>query len=180
VSHAPYDVADSNTVGETVLGILWYNVFATNDAIAKLHGQPFDNQDRVYAGSFDDTLLNENVERFTADKLALLQIVNKYETSGKLKKPLVVLHTTGDPIVPIWHAEDYTAKVAAYDKAAPYLYIPIARYGHCSFTLDEILAAFDWLVNDATGQHVDTSHLHIDAGKANELYYEDVSPLAAP
>ena len=183
VSQAPYDPMNLNTIGETVLGVLWYNAFATNDAIAKLHGQPFDNHDRVYTGPLPEPLLqllNANVERFTADKLALLQIANKYETSGKLKKPLVVLHTTGDPIVPVWHADLYTAKVAAYDKAAPYLYIPITRYGHCSFTLDEILVGFDWLVNDATGQHVDTGHLHIDASKANELYYQDVSPLPTP
>ena len=40
--------SDPATVGETVLGILWYNVFATNDAVATLGGQPFDNHNRIY------------------------------------------------------------------------------------------------------------------------------------
>ena len=179
VSHAPYDPADLNTVGQTVLGVLWYNAFATNDAVDKLHGQPFGNQDRVYAGSFDDALLNATVERFTPDKLALNTISKKYETSGKLKKPLVVLHTSLDPIVPAWHAADYTAKVAANERSAPYLSIIIPRYGHCSFALEEILQGFTWLVQ-ASGQHVDTSQLHVDPRTANQLYHPEAWLTPAP
>lgn len=174
VSQAPYDPMNSTTIGETVIGLLWYNVFATNDGIEKLDGQPFDNQDRMYVGSFDDALLNENVQRFTADKLALNRIDKKYETSGALKKPLIVLHTTGDPIVPAWHTALYTNKVLANPKSAPYLPVVIPRYGHCSFTLDEILNGFGWLVNQTTSQNLNRNALRIDSSKANELYNPNV------
>ncbi len=181
VSQAPFDPLDLTTVPQTVLGVLWYNAFATNDAIAKLKGQPYDNEERVYVDPLNPALepaLNAGVERFTADKLALNTIDKKYETSGKLKRPLVVLHTSLDPIVPAWHAALYSAKVAANEKSAPYMAVVVPRYGHCSFTLDEILGAFAWLVQN-TGQHVDTSNLHIDANRANELYHADawVSPV---
>jgi hypothetical protein len=47
---------------DSIVGVLWYNVFATNDGIAELGGQPFDKR-RVYSGSADDALLNSMVER---------------------------------------------------------------------------------------------------------------------
>jgi hypothetical protein len=37
---APFDPADPDSVTRTILDVLWYNVFATNDAKAKLHGNP--------------------------------------------------------------------------------------------------------------------------------------------
>ena len=152
VTQAPIDTADSNSIAETVLGILWYNVFATNDGIAKLRGQPFDNNSRVYVGSADDTLLNSSVQRFDADRLALNKINSHYQTSGMLEVPLVTLHTTGDPIVPYWHESLYDAKVKASGSELLYSNIPINRYGHCSFSVDEVLAAFQTLVVKVTGQ----------------------------
>src|ERR1051325_2519760 len=105
VTHAPTDAADPASVKQTTLGILWYSFRGTNDAIAKNGGMPFDNVDRRYSGSNDDAALNAGVQRFrfTADpaRLAALQ------TSARLRRPLVTIHTTGDPIVPIWHEALY-------------------------------------------------------------------------
>jgi len=70
VSPYSYDTPTSTNVIEN---LLWYNVFATNDGKAKLGGQPFDNQDRLYGGSDDDAQLNAGVERFSADPTALDQ-----------------------------------------------------------------------------------------------------------
>lgn len=50
VTRAPTDRRDLDSVEETVLGLLWYDVFATNHGIVKLGGQPFDNQRRLYLG----------------------------------------------------------------------------------------------------------------------------------
>ncbi len=50
VAGAPVDPADPDGLWNTIESILWYNVFATNDAIAKLGGQPFDNTRRWYFG----------------------------------------------------------------------------------------------------------------------------------
>lgn len=179
VSQAPFDMQNPNTIGETVLGILWYNAFATNNAIEKLSGQPFDNQNRTYLGSFNDPLLNQSVQRFAADKLALNRIDKKYETSGRLKKPLIVLHTSGDPIVPDWHAELYSAKVSLNGMGGPYQAVMIPRYGHCSFTLNEILDGFGWLVAH-TGQKINRGDLKLDPSRANELYHPDAWLLPVP
>ncbi len=133
VSRAPVDPADTSTIPNTVLGLLWYNIFATDDAQFKLQGQPFDNMTRLYQGSANDVLLNQLVQRFPADQLALENIDQYLQTSGRLRAPLVTLHTTGDPIVPYWHAALYRMKVWKSGSFWNYSHIPVSRYGHCAF-----------------------------------------------
>jgi acetyl esterase/lipase len=142
VTKAAYNPFDQSTIGETVLGILWYNAFATNDGKKKLGGQPFDNSKTWYSGSLNDIRLNRGVKRYTASSAALLEIKRSYQTSGKLLKPLVNMHTTGDPIVPYWHASLYTKKVAAAGKGSLYTHVPVLAYGHCSFTVPQLLFGF--------------------------------------
>ena len=170
VTGAPIDPSNPATIGETTVGILWYNVFATEDAIKKLGGQPFDNRDRVYIGSLDDTLLNAGVKRFNAKAAALEEIANNYETWGVITRPLVAMHTTGDPIVPYWHQLLYGEKVLANNPSSPYLAVEINRYGHCSFTLPEIVTGFGNLVFMSTGQLPPTPPFLLEAGLQAEAY----------
>ncbi|MGA2490773.1 MAG: hypothetical protein ABSF99_11435 [Anaerolineales bacterium] len=171
VTGAAVDPSDPNTVGETVLGLLWYNVFATNDGIAKLGGQPFDNMTHVYSGSASDVLLNLGVKRYKASPVALANIATYYETSGKLSRPLVVMHTTGDPIVPYWHETLYTAKVIS--KLTPTLYLPITikSYGHCAFTLPQMITGFGSLVFMSTKIQLSTPMTAETAGAVPMYQY---------
>ncbi|HEY3311254.1 MAG TPA: hypothetical protein VGK00_06395 [Anaerolineales bacterium] len=154
VTGAPIDPTIPKTVGETTIGILWYNAFATNDAIDKLGGQPFDNRDRQYSGSINDAMLNAGVKRFRASETALAEIAANYETSGILTKPLVAMHTSGDPIVPAWHLTQYSNKVFGSNPLTPFAPVLIQRYGHCSFTLPEVLGGFSTLVKMVLGAPV--------------------------
>jgi len=129
---------------------LWYNVFATNDAIDKLRGQPYDNSRRWYSGSDNDLLLNRGVQRFRADRRALREM-QKYQASGGLQIPLVTLHTTQDHVVPYWHESLYLSKVLARGAARHYLHLPVIRWGHCNFTAAEVLAAFALLTLKVEG-----------------------------
>ncbi len=147
VTNAPYDTEDASTKEATIQALLWYNVFSTNDGLDKLGGQPFDNQDRVYAGSDDDVQLHQGVQRFSADQVALDEIAAHYQTTGHLSVPLVTLHTTGDPLVPYWHATRYRGKTIIADNIALHEHLETDRYGHCSFTATEVLYAFTSLVN---------------------------------
>ena len=171
VTGAPFDPFDPNTIGETTLGILWYNVFATNDAVVKLGGRPFDNFDRVYSDPLDptlDALINTGVKRFKAQPDALEEIANYYETSGNLTLPIVTMHTTGDPIVPYWHLGLYEAKVGANPL---YYNFPVPpRYGHCNFTLPEIVNSFGTLVFMSTGAILPPPPFVLDAGVQAEAY----------
>lgn len=170
VTQAPFDPLNPNTIGETTLGILWYNVFATKDAIKKLGGKPYDNREREYTGSLNDELLNAGVKRYKAQQAALDEIATHYETSGVLTRPLVTMHTTGDPIVPYWHQTLYSEKVLANNPYSPYLALEINRYGHCNFTLPEIVNGFGSLVYMSTGQLPPAPPFMAEAGTQAEAF----------
>ena len=151
VTHAPVDAADPATISATTLDLLWYSFRCTNDGIAKLGGMPFGNVGRTYSGSLDDGALNAGVQRFqlTADPAQMATL----QTSARLRRPLVTIHTTGDPIVPIWHETLYRRRL---DLLGRLLETPItvSRYGHCTFTSAELLGAFAVLVLKVTGYNL--------------------------
>jgi hypothetical protein len=147
VSHAPYVTGLITTVDTSILDALSYNVMATNDAVQKLGGQPFDNQTRVYVGSANDTQLNQHVQRFSADAVALQNIDLHYQTTGQLSVPLVTMHTTLDQQVPYWHEYLYRVKVIQRDSLAFHQAVEVNRYGHCYFESSEAVGAFLQLVS---------------------------------
>lgn len=150
ISQTPFDSNNSATKEQSIADLLWYNVFATNDATTKLGGRPFDNQTRRYGQglvnpSLDLAQLNQQVARFSADQAALTALA-QYETSGHLTKPLITLHTTGDPIVPSWQVTLYRGKTIAADNIALHEVITVPAYGHCRFSTFDVLGAFTRLV----------------------------------
>jgi pimeloyl-ACP methyl ester carboxylesterase len=176
VTGAPTDPAVSATITETVGGLLWYNVFATNDGIQKLHGQPFDNTPRWYSGSNNDLRLNRRVQRFDADPAAGETIKAYYQTSGALAVPLVTLHTTGDPIVPYWHETLYNLKTVFSGALLKHINIPIVRYGHCAFTAEEVLFAFALLTLQTAGTTPAAPELALKDPAAVEAYQQMLAP----
>jgi pimeloyl-ACP methyl ester carboxylesterase len=144
ITGAPVARDDLPSIAVTAVGILWYNVIGSANAQARLAGQPYDNSTRVYSGSSNDAALNAGVARFTADP-AVVSSLGQFETSGVLTVPLVTLHTTGDPIVPVGHESLYAAKVSQAGASELLTQTAIERYGHCSFEAAELLAAFSTL-----------------------------------
>ncbi len=144
VAGVAYSTSDAASRESSVERMLWYNIYGTDDATAKLGGQPYNNKQplRTYSGSSDDTALNRDVARFEAAPAALAAIAAEYQTSGRITIPVVTLHTTLDPVVPIWHQQDYTAKVQAAGTGAPYEAYQAQSYGHCTFSPFEVLNAF--------------------------------------
>ena len=131
--------------GPAITAALWYNVFATNDAIGTLHGNPYDNTGRTYSGSFNDAKLNASVARFAEDSGAIPNIAN-YETDGRLIHPLVTLHTTADPEVPFWQETLYFTKVAGVNRLSELNQIPVLAFGHCNVTGTEAEVALALLL----------------------------------
>lgn len=147
-SKASVSLFDPASVAQTTSGLLWYNVFATNDGKQQLGGVPFDNMTRVYRGSYNDWLLNKKVARFAADPAALGAMA-PYETQGTPRIPMITLHTTGDEIVPFWHQKLYREKLVA-NGAGGVVQLPVLRYGHCNFTTTEVIVGFYLMVLKAT------------------------------
>jgi hypothetical protein len=146
---AAVNPAQPDTLVTTTVNVLWYNINGTNDATAKLGGNPYGNRWKWYWGSANDLQLNRNVQRFVADQAAL-DALTAYQASGNLTRPLVTLHTTADEVVPYWHELLYYAKAGQHD-LSQLISIPVFRYGHCNFTTAEVLAAFGLLVWRVTG-----------------------------
>jgi pimeloyl-ACP methyl ester carboxylesterase len=142
VQHDPADPLNTMVAGATHL--LWYSVFATNDARAKLGGNPYDNRDRQYTGSSNDPYVNKTVQRFRADPAALAAL-DAHRTTGTPGVPLVVLHTTLDPLVPFAHLLYYAAKAhnAGSTRVTPGA---IHRWGHCNFTATEAVVGLIFLL----------------------------------
>lgn len=150
VSHAPIDPANPTTTAlSTTLDLMGYNVFATNDGIQELGGNPYDNTHRWYYGSSNDWKLNFSVQRFAAAPAAVAAM-QQYQTSGNLTRPLVTIHTTGDDVIPFWHEILYWFKAHPTGQGR-LTQIPIAAYGHCNFTAGQILGSFALLVYQVTG-----------------------------
>ena len=65
----------------------------------------------------------------------------------------MTIHTTGDPIVPIWRQALYRDRLPFFSRL---LHTPITinRYGHCKFTDAEVLAAFAVLVLKVSGYNL--------------------------
>lgn len=151
VARLPIDPAKPfvEAAAQSAERVLWYYVFGTNDASAKLGGNPYGNRAKWYRGSSNDLRLNAAVPRFAADPAAALN-VRRYETTGNITRPLITLHTTGDEIIPYWHQLLYVSK-ARPTGAGRLTPLPVRRYGHCDFTPGELLFSFRLLVEQVTG-----------------------------
>ncbi len=143
-------VSDPNQVVEFILRLLAYNILFSNDAQDVIGGQPYDN---VAATDYDRVIDGLDVPPFAADQQALSHLRAMYQTSGRLKSPLLTIFNTSDPIVPSWHETVYRDKVeAAGANGFLVAQVPANRFGHCDFTLPEVVGAFGALVQAVTAE----------------------------
>ena len=153
ITHAAIDFKKhKRSMGNTFVSLLRVNVFTTNNTAEVLGGQPFDNSEMVYKGRANMKRFNAEVQRFTADEAALNEIEENYQTSGSIFKPLVMMHTSRDPIVPEWQQNLYIEKVREAGNAEFLFTKTVRRYGHCNFTARELIKGFNQLVYMVTGE----------------------------
>jgi len=93
-----------------------------------------------------DDQLNAGVERLQADATARSK-ADSAVTTGKITKPLLTLHGTGDLFVPISMEQDYAKLVDAAGAGNLLVQRAIRSAGHCGFTGTELTTAWDDLVN---------------------------------
>jgi pimeloyl-ACP methyl ester carboxylesterase len=140
------DTAAPDVAANCTQNILAYSVFGTNDLLDTAGGWPVSNVERAYTGSEDDAALNAGVERFDADPVASEYARLFYRPSGLLERPLVTLHTTGDPGVPYRHELIYFSRAALLGTDDQLTVLPVERDGHCAFTAEEVLGGFGALL----------------------------------
>lgn len=140
-----------NDFGELVSGILQSLIIhsvTVNGTLDAARGNPFDNGAVNYTGTSDDAALNAGIARLIADPQARAYAANWYEPNGSIgNTPVILLHTTRDPIVPESRNNDkYEALVAASGNGDFLLRRNIDRFGHCTLTPQETFGAFADLV----------------------------------
>jgi pimeloyl-ACP methyl ester carboxylesterase len=151
-------VSDTEHLLTTMISLLWYHIFTIEDSENKLGGFAYDNTDTWYYGTgrfFEDWILNRKIQRISGDPVAMQAVRDHYETTGYLKVPLVMMHTTGDPIQSFWLQQPiYRLKVISTGKWPLFSAIPINRYGHCAFEPQEMLLGFVALVLKVEGREL--------------------------
>jgi hypothetical protein len=93
------------------------------------------------------------------------------QTSARLRRPLVTIHTTGDPVVPLWHEALYRRRLDWRSRLLNTAFT-IDRYGHCTFTDAEVLAAFAVLVLEVSGQNLLVSRSALPQPRAQAEFLE--------
>jgi len=143
----PFPPGPTPTLVDSLLvikDILRFNIMATNDLIQRVNGIPFDNTEVIYSGTILPgafyTMLNAAVTRIDGDKQAVKKVESLYETSGLPSVPVVLMHTLGDHVTPVWHLDTYlTQKVDPARIGSDIKFYVAPVKGHCNFTPTEIL-----------------------------------------
>jgi pimeloyl-ACP methyl ester carboxylesterase len=125
--------------------VLVFNTFVIEDLRLKTGGNPFDNRNLIYTGTTDDYTLNTEVKRYVGDPKSVRYMSDFYTPTGSLKRKLLAIHTTYDPLVP-------AATAAYYDEATRrggvgdlFVQKYVNRDGHCNITAEQTGEVFDEL-----------------------------------
>jgi pimeloyl-ACP methyl ester carboxylesterase len=138
---------------ESIITPIGFAIQEANDALDRTHGHSFfDNSQVVYSGPLPPTLLagiNAWVGRYETTPDAENYIERNYLPSGEIRFPVITLHTDQDPLLPLFHEEIYAETVEQAGNSDLLVQRTVVRYGHCTFTIDEMVAAFldlaDWV-----------------------------------
>ena len=146
IAQSPLPYADPLELGESLVTALVTN--ADGNQRLQIDGivlPTFDNQDVEYTGLVPPLLLadiNANIDRFTASPAALSLLNKDYEPNGDLDVPHLTITTSRDPVVPGFNQTSYASVVAAAGNADNLVQRSVDRYGHCTFTPEEVAVAF--------------------------------------
>jgi hypothetical protein len=109
-------------------------------------GEPFDNRNRIYAGSGDDAALNRTVKRYVANPVAR-DYVRQYATpTGSISDPMLTIHTTSDAIVLGTDVTAYDLPAALAGNSDRFVARFVEAEGHCNFMPGQVGNAFDALL----------------------------------
>jgi pimeloyl-ACP methyl ester carboxylesterase len=111
--------------------IAFYHL-AHRELVERAGGQPVDNRNTVYSGFGPVRGLNDSVPRYAAQPRALAYLVRHYTPSGKVRVPVLALHTTYDPGVPPRFANAYGVTATAAGNERWFVQQRVEADGHCN------------------------------------------------
>ncbi len=145
ITQIPIPGANATEYVTSILTAVGFHARGLADLTDRAQGRaPYGNADVSYSSLLAPAFmqaLNAGVERFTLAPNASQWLEHNYEPTGELRIPVITLHTTRDPVVPIFHEGLLAAKAASTGAGANLLQRSVSRYGHCTFTLGEMTSA---------------------------------------
>lgn len=130
----------------TLVDVIAFATYEIAEMQRRAHGNAVGNADLVYTGPADLYALNDGVRRYHADAPAAAYLARWYTPNGKLLKPLLALHDSGDPLVIASTAFSYAMAVQRAGHAN-FVQQYVNAAGHCVFTPAQVGRAFDELVD---------------------------------
>ncbi|MBN8825889.1 MULTISPECIES: alpha/beta hydrolase [unclassified Spirosoma] len=126
---------------------LFFNENVLRDLAQKAKGNPFDNTNTVYSGFPNNLEVNQKAERLaaTANPNAIFA---KYDRTGNINKPVLLMHTLYDQLIPpTYGVVNFENMVHQQQKDAYFTVKYTNGRGHCQFTPQQTAQAFDALRN---------------------------------
>lgn len=115
------------------------------DIAYKAGGNPFDNTNTIYSGFPNDILVNQKAERLTSSVDPSV-IFSKFERNGEIEKPVLLMHTIYDQLIPPIYAEVNYENMVTKEGKLDLLTVKYTNgQSHCSFTPEQTGQAFDEL-----------------------------------
>ena len=150
VTQTPIPFSNGTQLVQSIIQALVLQAVELQDLLNRTHGQSFfDNTRTVYTGNLPPELLadlNAHVVRYSEGPAAANLFEKEYGPSGDLRVPLVSLHTSLDPVVPIFHEDLYRSLVEAHGGTANLHQTRVERYGHLNFTAEELVGGFGQMI----------------------------------
>lgn len=153
----PSSVAFQTMVG-SLFGGVSFHARGINDVVDLVHGaSPYGNTGTVYSMSATPVLpapvigpavafANATVARYTLETPAERYLERYFTPSGALAIPVLTVHNTWDPAVPVFHEDSLAARVAAAGASSLLLQRKVPAYGHCAIPVGTMVQAFNDLV----------------------------------
>lgn len=125
---------------------LFFNENVLRDLAQKAGGNPFDNTNTVYSGFPNDWEVNKKAERLSAT-VSPDVIFSKYDRTGNINKPVVLLHTIYDQLIPPNYGVTNYENMVIEQGSMDFLTVNYTKgEGHCQFTPEETEQAFQSLL----------------------------------
>jgi len=115
------------------------------DVAIKSGGNPYDNTNTIYSGFSNDWEINQEVVRLNATASPDL-IFEKYDRTGNIGKPVVLMHTIYDQLISPQYGEVNFENMVHKQGKDHFLTVMMCNgQGHCNFTPEQIGKSFDEL-----------------------------------
>jgi pimeloyl-ACP methyl ester carboxylesterase len=126
-------------------GVLTFLTYLLKELQERAGGNPFDNRNIIYSNTDDDNKVNAGVKRYQADPKAVEYLRTFYTPTGRILRPMLAIHTSYDPLVPVSVPNNYQALVDEAGTERLFVQQYVKHDGHCRILPEEIKKGFSEL-----------------------------------